>query len=544
MRNLFFLLAFLSLPACLGAQSWEFGLSANAANYQGDLVETEIFTVRETSPAFGIFFRRNFNDFFALRLNGNYVRLTGDDVNFAARKSRGYTFTSTLLEGSIQLELTPISNVNKAGNPRAIRPYFFGGVGYANSEPTVFFNETAPENIIKADRIAADKRNTDKGGVVFPLGAGFKFALGEKTTLGAEMGFRPTIGDYIDGVSQAGNPDKDDWYVLGGLNLAFRLGSPKDTDGDGISDKKDKCPDVPGIAESMGCPADRDKDGVYDKDDKCPDVMGVTANAGCPADRDMDGVYDRDDKCPDVAGVVANMGCPSDLDKDGVVDADDKCPELPGIALNQGCPADRDNDGVYDVDDTCPDVAGVAANKGCPSDRDKDGIYDNVDKCPDLAGILANQGCPNDRDKDGVYDNDDRCPDLAGIAANRGCPAMKEEESRVMNVAVRNITFKTNSAILTPGSFKILDQVVTILKKYNYYTVSLDGHTDSDGSEASNLTLSRNRAKTCYDYLIKKGIAASRLSFEGYGESKSIETNGTAAGKQANRRVEFNLTIK
>ena len=541
MRSVLLFVLF-TLPVCLGAQSWELGLSANAANYQGDLVKPDIFTIKETNPAFGLFLRRNFNDYFALRLNGNYIRLSGNDANFSSRAARGFNFETTLLEGSVQLEITAISTTNKAGKPRAIRPYFFGGVGYASGDPTVFFNESA--NLNRTTAIRKDKANLDNGIIAFPFGAGFKFALGERTTLGAELGYRATLSDYIDGVSEAGNPEKEDWYVLGGLNLAFKISKPKDTDADGISNKNDKCPDVPGVAENMGCPADRDKDGVYDATDKCPDVLGIAANMGCPSDRDQDGVYDRDDKCPEVAGVATNMGCPSDLDKDGVIDAEDRCPELPGIALNKGCPADRDGDNVYDVDDKCPDVAGVAANKGCPADRDGDGVYDKDDKCPDLAGLTTNMGCPNDRDRDGVYDNDDRCPDLAGVAANRGCPEMKPEETRVMNVSVKNITFKTNSAVLTPGSYKILDQVATILKKYAYYSVALDGHTDNVGNESSNLTLSKNRAKTCYDYLIRKGVDAARLTYAGYGETKPIDSNETKAGKQQNRRVEFNLSVK
>ncbi len=543
MKNLL-LLALFSLPALVGAQSWELGLAANATNYLGDLVETNNISLKNTDFGGGLFLRRNFNDYFALRLNGNYARLSADDVNFDNRKSRGFTFETTLLEGSLQLEITPISALNKDGKRRAIRPYFFGGVGYASFDAKPFFNETAPENASKAAAIAKDKNDAEKSAVVIPLGAGFKFSLGEKATLGLEVGVRPTLSDYIDGVSQAGNPDKNDWYMLGGLNIAFLLGSPKDSDDDGISDKKDKCPNEPGVEENMGCPADRDKDGVYDKDDKCPDVMGVVANNGCPADRDKDSVYDRDDKCPDVAGVAENMGCPSDRDKDGIADADDKCPDLAGIAANKGCPADRDGDGVYDTDDKCPDVAGVAANKGCPSDRDGDSVYDKDDKCPDLAGLVANMGCPSDRDGDGVYDKDDRCPDVPGIAANRGCPALKEAEAKIMTVAVKNINFKTGSAILTTASYKILDQVAAIVKKYDYFSLAIEGHTDNVGNEATNLKLSQNRAKACYDYLIKKGVNAGRVSSEGFGETRPIGSNETAAGKLANRRVEFNLSVK
>ncbi|AWG23129.1 hypothetical protein FFWV33_17135 [Flavobacterium faecale] len=85
-------------------------------------------------------------------------------------------------------------------------------------------------------------------------------------------------------------------------------------------------------------------------------------------DTDGDGVLDRDDKCPDVAGPATNNGCPIlDTDKDGVLDKDDKCPEVAGPVANKGCPwPDTDGDGVLDKDDKCPKVKGTAANKGCP----------------------------------------------------------------------------------------------------------------------------------------------------------------------------------
>ena len=86
----------------------------------------------------------------------------------------------------------------------------------------------------------------------------------------------------------------------------------KDTDGDGILDKYDKCPTAAGPAENEGCPwPDTDGDGVLDKDDKCPTVVGPVENEGCPwPDTDGDGVLDKDDKCPTVPGLKENNGCP------------------------------------------------------------------------------------------------------------------------------------------------------------------------------------------------------------------------------------------
>jgi outer membrane protein OmpA-like peptidoglycan-associated protein len=116
---------------------------------------------------------------------------------------------------------------------------------------------------------------------------------------------------------------------------------PKDTDGDGITDDKDKCPTTPGVAKYDGCPVpDTDKDGINDDNDKCPTVPGVARYQGCPIpDTDKDGINDEEDKCPSVPGVARYQGCPvPDSDNDGVNDEEDKCPQLAGTKENQGCP--------------------------------------------------------------------------------------------------------------------------------------------------------------------------------------------------------------
>src|SRR6187402_983029 len=85
-----------------------------------------------------------------------------------------------------------------------------------------------------------------------------------------------------------------------------------DTDGDGINDDIDKCPNEKGTAKYNGCPIpDTDKDGLNDEEDKCPNEAGPASNNGCPvSDRDKDGINDDEDKCPDVPGVAKNFGCP------------------------------------------------------------------------------------------------------------------------------------------------------------------------------------------------------------------------------------------
>jgi outer membrane protein OmpA-like peptidoglycan-associated protein len=114
-------------------------------------------------------------------------------------------------------------------------------------------------------------------------------------------------------------------------------------------------------------------------------------------DTDGDGIPDDADKCPNEPGIAKYNGCPiPDSDKDGINDEEDKCPNEPGIAKYNGCPIpDSDKDGINDEEDKCPNEAGPASNKGCPIlDRDGDGVNDDVDKCPDVAGPASNNGCP------------------------------------------------------------------------------------------------------------------------------------------------------
>ncbi len=261
-----------------------------------------------------------------------------------------------------------------------------------------------------------------------------------------------------------------------------------------------------------------------------------------PIDTDGDGIIDLDDACPTVPGIAQFNGCP-DTDGDGIEDSKDDCPTIPGLAEFNGCP-DRDGDGIPDMKDACPDVKGIAQFGGCPDpDRDHDGIVNEKDKCPDVPGSFIAQGCP-DRDGDGVMDDQDKCPDVAGPASNQGCPELKEEIKKKLAFAARNIQFETGKSVIKPVSYKILDEVASILNEYPYYNVNVDGHTDNVGDDAKNMTLSQARAEAARTYLINKGVAASRMVATGYGETKPVADNKTAAGRAQNRRVEFNLIFK
>jgi outer membrane protein OmpA-like peptidoglycan-associated protein len=235
-----------------------------------------------------------------------------------------------------------------------------------------------------------------------------------------------------------------------------------------------------------------------------------------------------------------------DKDNDGIPDKKDDCPDREGPAENNGCPwPDTDGDNVIDKDDTCPEEAGDVENAGCPwPDTDGDSILDKDDTCPEEVGDVENGGCPwIDTDGDGVLDKDDKCPEEGGTVANDGCPEPEVTEvvQKTLNEYAKTILFNSGKSTIKVTSTQVLVDIIGILNEYPNANFRIEGHTDSIGSAAYNQKLSESRAASVMEFLIEKGINASRLTSVGHGETKPIATNMYNDGREQNRRVEINL---
>lgn len=219
---------------------------------------------------------------------------------------------------------------------------------------------------------------------------------------------------------------------------------------------------------------------------------------------------------------------------------------------------DTDKDGYPDHMDLCPtdpeDGKPPYATDGCPkeADDDEDGIPNSRDKCPqvkeDFDGVDDKDGCPeDDADQDNIPDAKDDCPKEPGEPSaekgKNGCPKfIRRIEGSTEIQVLKKVEFETGKAALRRDSFQILDEVYRLLvANPEIKLLSIEGHTDSVGSDEMNLTLSKQRAKSCLDYLLGKGIASSRLTSEGFGEGKPLETNDTPNGRAKNRRTEFHI---
>jgi len=116
------------------------------------------------------------------------------------------------------------------------------------------------------------------------------------------------------------------------------------------------------------------------------------------------------------------------------------------------------------------------------------------------------------------------------------CEARTSED-----LVLRGVTFKTNSAVITPTSKLVLDSAVAYLKARPNAAAEVRGHTDSVGNDEANMRLSKARAEAVRDYLIAGGIDAGRLTANGYGETEHIAPNDTAVGREQNRRVTLRI---
>ena len=482
-----FSLLFLSAGAVFGQTSdQKIGLTAHVglSDYYGDWNKAFFNTDKAFRTQVGLTGMYYLNSIFNVGATINYG-------SFGYHLPKDDGFNSNLFTANAILRMK-FNNGMILKEDSRFRPYIFVGGGIANYANPTDFTTTNP--------------GLDFSG---NAGLGMDVMLTDNIGLNYNLNYGYTFGDDKDLLSdiQAGH----DQYMIHSLGVVYLFGKMVDTDGDGVSDKKDKCPDTPKEAkvDEMGCALDSDGDGIPDYKDECPDVKGLENFKGCP-----------------------------DTDGDGIQDSEDDCPTEKGEASANGCP-DADGDGITDKEDACPKEAGIEAFKGCP-DTDGDGIQDSEDDCPNVKGTSQFKGCP-DTDGDGIIDKVDKCPTIAGVPSNSGCPEIKEETKEIFRQALKGIQFESGRDVIKKKSYGILNNVAGIMNDNPSYKLVIDGHTDSQGDDAKNLTLSEKRALAVKNYLIKKGVDGARLTHHGFGETKPKATNDTGAGRAENRRVEFTV---
>jgi OOP family OmpA-OmpF porin len=155
-----------------------------------------------------------------------------------------------------------------------------------------------------------------------------------------------------------------------------------------------------------------------------------------------------------------------------------------------------------------------------------------------LEGLVDELG--RDSDGDGVSDKFDKCPNTpAGtVVDGSGCPIKFPEQAVAALGEYPAIQFEFDSYVLKTSSYPTLDRVSQDLRNTGG-SLTLEGYASSEGTEAYNLQLSKDRANAVKNYLVNSGVAANKLDVIGYGEANPVASNATEAGRIQNRRVEF-----
>jgi OOP family OmpA-OmpF porin len=415
---------------------------------------------------------------FGLRVFGNAGFLKGSDSSLEPGEFR--TNISTIGAGVIfDLSINDVAF-----------PYLFAGVA------SLTFNPKG-EGGVKLPNNESGAYKTSEANYLGELGV--RFPVTDNLSLNLSGGVQISPNDWLD--DQAKGVSNDMFFTaIAGISYSFL--TEFDSDGDGVVDSKDMCPDTPpGVkVDEFGCPIDSDRDGVPDYLDECPNTP-----FGAPVDK---------------------RGCPLDSDGDGVPDYTDLCPNTPpGVKVDAyGCPVDSDGDGVPDYLDQCPDTPyGVDVDKyGCPLDDDMDGVPDYLDQCP---------GTPS-----GVPVDEKGCE----IAIVPPAPEVSLDEL----VLSSETSFEFNSAQLKPAAFPELDKLLEQMKKYPMSRWRIEGHTDNVGSEDGNVKMSKMRAESVLNYFVSRGVPQVRFEIVGVGSKQPVADNATPEGRAINRRVEIKRTDK
>lgn len=180
--------------------------------------------------AYGVNIYNNINSNLSLGVHFKGTQMEGDDLNLADKEewaaehvARAYAYKSSLTEIGVTLNYFIFSQFDEEGKRRAVRPYVLGGFGvsFVSDDEDQRLWTNVP--VSKQGSADVDQRNGSEGGFQLPIGGGLRFNLSDNIYLDAFYSARVPLGDYLDGISLAGNPDKNDAYQFCGLNIGFRF---------------------------------------------------------------------------------------------------------------------------------------------------------------------------------------------------------------------------------------------------------------------------------------------------------------------------------
>jgi Outer membrane protein beta-barrel domain len=209
---------------------YEFGANLGFLVYQGDLTPEKLGSFKTQKLALGLHAGKILSSSFSVRANLAFGKLKGDDAKYANpefRQQRNFNFTSPVFEVSGQLVWNPL---NRNYADKGFSPYLFAGAGLSllrikrdwSNINTTYFNPEVSE--IWAGLAADSAHKLPRILPIIPIGAGVNYFFSSKLGVNAETTYRISTTDYLDGFSQAANPDKKDNYLGYSVGIIYRTG--------------------------------------------------------------------------------------------------------------------------------------------------------------------------------------------------------------------------------------------------------------------------------------------------------------------------------
>ncbi len=256
MQKIKIIFAFILIPTICFSQNWEIGLVVGGSNYQGDIAPN--IAISETHFASGFFFKRNLSKYFSSTFLFMQCEISGNDNNYDYLQLRNLDFRTSITELSYQLEFNffPFS---LGLHPNNYTPYVFTGISVFKFEPQTIYNgEMINLHALDTEgKILTTNSSYSLYQMAIPIGGGFKIKVTPNFNCAINLGFRYAFTDYIDDVSttyydaeilednygkmatllsdktdnevvsfngkQRGRQDYNDWYIIGGITISYRI---------------------------------------------------------------------------------------------------------------------------------------------------------------------------------------------------------------------------------------------------------------------------------------------------------------------------------
>ncbi|MBK9250036.1 MAG: OmpA family protein [Ignavibacteria bacterium] len=454
----------------------------------------------------------------------------------------GYSdYKTTLLIPDIRLRFTPITF-------GTFSPYATAGLGLLNFTG----NEVGfyPDDITK---LATTEKKSGMG-LAIPVGGGLYWQASKQVGLDinvtSHLSTTDEINPHVDGTNDG------TWLAMLGITYNFKS-SKTDSDGDGLTDETEERigtdpnnPDTDGDGLSDGDEVDDYKTDPLKPDtdgDGLKDGAEVNTHKTDPLKADTDG-----DGLTDGAEVNTHKTDPNKADTDG-----DGLSDGAEVNSHKTDPLKADTDG-----DGLNDGAEVNNHKTDPlkADTDGDGLNDgnevNTTKSnplkPDTDGDTLIDGDEVNKYKSNPLDPDTDHGSVGdGVEVKRGTNPLvasddvKKEIPKMelgKKIVLDGVEFETGKAIITPSSDTILQAALSTMVDNPDIEVEISGHTDNVGKRDKNQKLSLDRAESVKQWLVNRGVTASRMSTKGFGPDRPIAPNDTPENKKKNRRIEFSRT--